>query len=549
MALDVIIIGGTGFRYGGGSQPIDEKHSYILGDNSERLPTMLLSLRDYWVSKDKGVPYNSAPPRFKFEKVVTLNGIYLYSFVKRNGFKVDLINNMAHEQERLSGLLKKNPTAMIALSTTFISTVKELKTAVSFLRDMGCHSTIIVGGPFIYKSWMIEHHYHLFSTYRDALSQIYFTQSTQINVDYLVVSQKGEQALCELMRKLKNNENVENVKNILYRQAGKWVYTGFKDEWIDLDKDAEIIDWRNLSEKYLDEIVSLRGSVGCLFNCKFCDFKTFSSRHAIKSTDALLSEFKRIASRKLVKRVFFVDDNIFVKPRSVENFARAVIRNRINLEWEGMIKADFITKDNAKLIKDAGCVLLLFGAESGSQTILRNMNKHITPQRLAHAIELVNLSAIDTILTFIVGFPGETEETLNDTISFINNLPDYNETINHVLPFVFDVLPFSPIDSKDERKKYRLEGVRFNWKHNTMDAKSVFQKYYAEFITSVKYLFQFTCEFDELLESNYARNAIKEMFRLKTTLLRMQITGKENFEERKKLLKSLRDLLIPQVSI
>jgi radical SAM superfamily enzyme YgiQ (UPF0313 family) len=107
----------------------------------------------------------------------------------------------------------------------------------------------------------------------------------------------------------------------------------------------------------------------------------------------------------------FTDDNLFLTRKHVEEYCSKLIATGKDFKWNSFIRASSITKENVQLLKDSGCVLAQIGMESGSSKILKGMNKKDTPEHYLEVIDLLNTHGISTQLYFIVGFPGETEET------------------------------------------------------------------------------------------------------------------------------------------
>jgi radical SAM superfamily enzyme YgiQ (UPF0313 family) len=105
----------------------------------------------------------------------------------------------------------------------------------------------------------------------------------------------------------------------------------------------------------------------------------------------------------------------------------------------------------------------LSGIESGSQTILKNMNKAATIERYGYGIKHLHDRQILTFGSFIMGFPGETKETVDETLNFIKeNKPTYYRAQSWYCE------PGTPIDM--QREKYGIKGEGFVWSHNTMDS-------------------------------------------------------------------------------
>jgi len=157
------------------------------------------------------------------------------------------------------------------------------------------------------------------------------------------------------------------------------------------------------------------------------------------------------------------------------------------ISWSALIRANSISKENVKLIIDSGCISTMIGMESGNRSILKEMNKEDTPEHYLEVVELLNQHGISTQLTFLVGFPGETPQTVEDTINLINQFHYQGPAVNDVSIFPFGLAPLSPIYSPKNRKKYNLSGYMMNWSHDTMTSGEA-KKYAGELFLKLKHI-------------------------------------------------------------
>ena len=125
----------------------------------------------------------------------------------------------------------------------------------------------------------------------------------------------------------------------------------------------------------------------------------------------------------------------------------------------------------------SGCKGVFLGIESGSPTILANMNKSATVEKYATGIEMLRRYGIMTFGSFIIGFPGETDQTVEETIDFIRETkPDYYRAQ------MWYCEPGTPI--QNERLKYDIKGEGFVWSHATMDSLEAMDHIDRMFLTS-----------------------------------------------------------------
>jgi p-methyltransferase len=99
------------------------------------------------------------------------------------------------------------------------------------------------------------------------------------------------------------------------------------------------------------------------------------------------------------------------------------------------------------------------------------MNKRATPDMYLEAIDLLNSHGISTQLYILIGYPGETQATVDNTVALLNQFAHEGPAINQLLVFPFGLLPLSPVYEPATARKYGLSGYMLNWKHQTMTSQ------------------------------------------------------------------------------
>ncbi len=179
--------------------------------------------------------------------------------------------------------------------------------------------------------------------------------------------------------------------------------------------------------------VSLVTSSGCAWNCHFCHQAGSVFKH--NSAGYILSLVESLHSRFGVKDIYFFDD-IFTVPREkIIDFCDGLIRKNIGVTWSCYSRIDTIDCEIVWLMKKAGCWKVSFGIESGSDRILRILNKKITRKQIIAKIREVKSAGIKVRGFFMLGNPGETKDTLSDTESLIRLLDLDDLFVDFFTPF------------------------------------------------------------------------------------------------------------------
>ena len=154
--------------------------------------------------------------------------------------------------------------------------------------------------------------------------------------------------------------------------------------------------------------------------------------HSVKY---LIEEIKMLRSKFGIKQIMFYDDTFTTYRKKVAEFCEEVIRERIDISWVCFSRVDTIDMETLKLMKKAGCHQIMYGIESGSEEILKNINKRIDRQKATEAVRMTKKAGIECRAAFMLGNPGETEETMEKTISFAVELDPDIALFNISTPF------------------------------------------------------------------------------------------------------------------
>ncbi len=215
---------------------------------------------------------------------------------------------------------------------------------------------------------------------------------------------------------------------------------------------------------------------GCPYRCNFCNYPYLFSdnRFRYKSARRMVEEWEHYLNTIDLDYITCLDSLFTVPPARLIEFCKTLIERRLNkIKWICYARADDLADEKTTaLMKSAGAHQVQIGLESGDQGQLDNMDKSCTVESNARAIDLCRKYGITTVASLIVGFPGESRETLARTLDFLRSHP----------PDFFFLAPFStratgvPMLSASNRARFQLETVNHlrtgapYWRHRTMSA-------------------------------------------------------------------------------
>jgi radical SAM PhpK family P-methyltransferase len=391
---------------------------------------------------------SSGATELKSGDIPNLAAVYLSTFLRRRGYTTKYINLFQYEKDRLIEYLAEDPLC-VAITTTFYVTNLPVNEMVAFIRKHNSKVKIIVGGP------LIANHARNYSgeSLKAALSDL--------GADIYVIEGAGELTLSAVVGCLKENGSLSKVPNVAYWEDGALVRTASVPENNPLDEN--VIDWRDFADHELGNTIQTRTARSCAFNCAFCNYPTRAGKLTVTGTDAVERELDSIRALGHIKNVVFIDDTFNVPLPRFKELCRMMIKNKYDFNWFSYFRCSNSDEETFDLMAESGCKGVFLGIESGSPAILKNMNKAATVEKYGVGINQLHQRDILTFGSFIVGFPGETSESVNETLEFIKqNKPTYYRAQSWYCE------PGTPIDR--QREKYNISGDGFVWTHATMDS-------------------------------------------------------------------------------
>ncbi|HQG32710.1 MAG TPA: radical SAM protein [Deltaproteobacteria bacterium] len=171
---------------------------------------------------------------------------------------------------------------------------------------------------------------------------------------------------------------------------------------------------------------------GCPHTCEFCSKPIFGRYFRRRSMDRIMEEIRSIRSFGY-DGLWIGDDCFTLDPGHVRAFCRRMIRENPGMRWTCLSRSDGITPEDAALMREAGCKKVFFGLESGSNDVLKLMNKNTTVESAERTLDLFSRCGIETAGFFMVGYPGESRETIETTLRWSLTLP--LDEISFTIPF------------------------------------------------------------------------------------------------------------------
>lgn len=250
----------------------------------------------------------------------------------------------------------------------------------------------------------------------------------ELGVDYLVYAE-GERTIARLVGALESGvpDAISEINGLYYRKNGEIKYGGPPDLIDDLDTipfpARHLLDF----EPYLvppgmirgyamERVTTIFTSRGCPYACTYCASHIVQGKRVRRRSPAnVIAELRSLVDRYRINGFYICDDVVTLDREWMMEFSRQLTEDHLGLRWACQSRVDSLDEELLETMKQAGLVQLDFGVESGSNKTLKTMRKGADVDTARTAFRLTRKLKVRSCATFILGFPGETEEDMQET--------------------------------------------------------------------------------------------------------------------------------------
>jgi radical SAM superfamily enzyme YgiQ (UPF0313 family) len=260
--------------------------------------------------------------------------------------------------------------------------------------------------------------------------QIYPRESAALpEIDYVILGE-GEETVVRLLNCLEQGTDPACLDGIAFEREGE-IFVSPQINWIK-DLDALSFPARHLThfDKYHSLIgkgnisTTLMASRGCPFRCTFC-YLPFNGKLRFRSVGNVVDEIQECV-RMGIREFFFFDEVFTINKERVKAICQEIVDRKLDIIFDVRSRVDTVDEEVIRYLKKAGCSRIQFGVESASPEILKRMNKNITLEQVYRAFKLAKKYRLTTLADFMLGYPGETKEQMQETMRLAKRLnPDF----------------------------------------------------------------------------------------------------------------------------
>ncbi len=392
------------------------------------------------------------------DPIPELTEVVIADLLYREGISFEAItyDQLFSEREKVEVLLEES--SVVFASTTLLHDMSEMMPLLKRLKRS--HNRLIIGGALcgsLYKNWSGD-------PLVDVMAVGYGEFLVPVLADWI---KSGFQALVPPP----NGRIIERGRTTL-------LFSGVPDS-----KNLDALprpDWR-VAVKYHGRAmhhIYYESVRGCPYRCSFCNYPFLfdDKKFRYKSAEKMAADWKHYEDELGAEFITCLDSLFTMPKRRLIRFCELLLEQNSKIKWVCYARADDLTDPAVvQLMKAAGAHQVQIGLESGNQQMLDNMNKRCTVENNLEAIRNCRKYGLSSLISLIVGFPGETEETLQDTLDFMREArPDF-----HFLATFSVRIEDVPMFNAANKSRFGLQRMENAysfapyWRHKTMCCSEV----------------------------------------------------------------------------
>ncbi|MFC4721294.1 B12-binding domain-containing radical SAM protein [Geojedonia litorea] len=446
----------------------------------------ILLTHGYYLSEDKkeGKIMKPYPP---------LGLLYISSYLENNDLKNLVFDSTFSSLKFQLDHIEKHKPKIIGIYTNLMTKTNVIR-LVKLLKKEAIYGSpvIILGGP-----------------------DVTFNCENYLNTgaDFLVIGE-GEETMYELCKAILSLSDFSRINGIAYMKDGNLIKTPERSKMKDLKNlpipNREAIDFKPYLNTWKvhhgKSSMTISTQRGCPYTCKWCSTAVYGVSYRRRPAKQVAEEIRQIKKTYNPDAIWFVDDVFTVSHKWIDEFYKEMKKHNVKVPFEIITRAERLNSEILKKLKETGCFRIWIGAESGSQKVIDAMDRRVKIETVKQMIQLTNSYGIETGTFIMLGYPGETEKDINQTIQYLKEANPTHFTVTIAYPINGTTL-FNEVQDKID--------ILPDWETSTdrdIDFKRAYSRkfydYATKFVVNKVNLFKLT--------SNAKKNNLVQSLKLKT---------------------------------
>ena len=389
--------------------------------------------------------------------------LYVSAYLERKGFSNEVFDTTFSSMQEFQKYLLEFKPDVVAIYVNLMTKINVLD-IIKFVKSNLNQTKIILGGP-----------------------EIRYNANDFLNfgADYLVIGE-GEETAFELIKAVDENrfDNIKSIAGLGFKNENKEIiFTSEREKLKEVDSLPFPSRYKINLKLYLDawkerhgeNAISISTMRGCPYTCKWCSRAVYGLSYRRRSPQNVCDELELIQKEYNPDTLWFVDDVFTISHKWLNEFTEALKEKKLKIKYECITRADRLNEEVIKTLKDSGCFRVWIGAESGSQKVIDLMDRRVDVKQVREMIKLAQRYGIQAGTFIMVGYPGETEDDIEETIKHLKESNPEYFTITVAYPIKGTEL-FTEIEA--------VQTNNFSWDKNSdrdRDFKRTYNRKYYDF--------------------------------------------------------------------
>ncbi|MFC1511029.1 B12-binding domain-containing radical SAM protein [Candidatus Margulisiibacteriota bacterium] len=353
---------------------------------------------------------------------IPLGLLYIAAVLEKNNYTVEIYDakvntkeptfpvsadsiQMGDSWDRVASKIKNSQPDVVAISCPFSAQLDQTIYTAELVKKIDQNIVTVIGG-----------------THPSVRADDFFLRTKAVDV---ICQGEGEYSMLDVLNDLKAGENIkgkifraEHIQNL-----DELPYPAY--HLINLE-DYFLLNKKGFSGRHIwhapraERAIDIITSRGCPYNCIFCSIHLhMGKKWRYHSAEYVLGHLELLATKYNIRHVHFEDDNLTHNLERFKEIIAGLIHRQINITWDtpNGIRADNVTKEILRDCQQSGCLYLVFGVESGNQEVSNSIvGKGLKLDRMIQSVKWCKELSLDTMAFYLIGFPGETKENMQETI-------------------------------------------------------------------------------------------------------------------------------------
>jgi anaerobic magnesium-protoporphyrin IX monomethyl ester cyclase len=345
--------------------------------------------------------------------------LYIAAYLDKHGVANEVFDTTFASFSQLKEKLITDKPPVVGVYVNLMTKLNVLK-LIHFIKDRALPTRVVLGGPEVRSS-----------------AENFLREGADV-----IVIGEGEETMLQVTQAILQGRNVDSIDGVAFLNDGNFVQTHEREKLRSLDDLPPPARHKINLKNYLNawtvrhgsNTISISTMRGCPYTCKWCSRGVYGLSYRRRSARNVVKELKTIISEYQPDSFWFVDDVFTISHKWLEAFRDEIQNAGLRIRYECITRADRMSEEVIQMLRETGCFRIWIGAESGSQKVIDLMDRRVQVGQVRDMIRMSRRYGIEAGTFIMLGYPGETQEDIEETIAHLKDSNPDHFTITVAYP-------------------------------------------------------------------------------------------------------------------